>query len=82
MTIDLDTSLPSIRFFQEYVKNKTRLELQTTLGERLVGNLMWQDPIYFCFQNEEGHQYFVNRELVVYIKPTEIQDSESEDSDE
>ncbi|MGC9505414.1 Hfq-related RNA-binding protein [Baaleninema sp.] len=77
MAIDLDTTLPSIRFFQEYVKNKTRLELKTTLGEQMTGCLIWQDPIYFCLQDDNKQQYFINREFVVYIKPLESSNPES-----
>ncbi|MFP4318180.1 MAG: Hfq-related RNA-binding protein [Phormidium sp.] len=69
MAIEMDTSLPSIRFLQQYVKEHTPLELQTTTGDRLIGRIAWQDPIYFCLRDDEGHQYLVNRQLVVYVKP-------------
>lgn len=66
---DIDTSLPSTRSFQTYVKQNTTLELKTTTGDNFTGRMLWQDPDYFCLIDADEQQYFLKRELVVYIKP-------------
>ncbi|MBO9997904.1 MAG: RNA-binding protein hfq [Cyanobacteria bacterium SID2] len=77
MAIEFDTSLPSIRIFQAYVQEKTHLEVQLTTGDRIQGRLLWQDPVYLCFSDDNNQQYFINRNGLVYLRPLAPAASES-----
>lgn len=69
MGLEMDTSLPSTRFLQSYVKDNTPLEVQTMTGDRVTGRMAWQDPVYFCLIDDREQQYFLSRQHVVCIKP-------------
>ncbi len=68
MATEFDTGLPSIRLVQNYIKEKKTVEVQLTTGEKLSGQLLWQDAACFCLQ-DEGEPTLIWRHSVVYLHP-------------
>ncbi len=65
----LDTSLPSIRHFQELIRNHKPVQIKITTGESLEGVLAWQDVHYLALREPMGETLLlINRESVVLVR--------------
>jgi host factor-I protein len=69
VAIELETSLPSVRKFQAYVKDKTQIEVKLSTGDAISGTMLWIDPMYFCLVDAQQKQLVVACSSIVYIKP-------------
>jgi len=65
----LDTSLPSIRHFQELIRTHKLVQIEITTGQTLEGVLAWQDPQYLAMREPMGESLLlINRESVVVVR--------------
>ena len=65
----LDTSLPSIRHFQELIRNRKLVQIKINSGESLEGVLAWQDVHYLALREPMGESVLlINREAVVLVR--------------
>ncbi|MGD1903772.1 MAG: RNA-binding protein hfq [Geitlerinemataceae cyanobacterium] len=69
MSVELDTSLPSTRIFQGFIKEKSAIEVRLNDGSTLAGRLAWLDPYFFCVADAAEKQTLVNRDSVATIAP-------------
>ena len=69
MSSEFDTSLPSIRLLQRYVKEKTAIDLRLNDGSALSGKLLWIDPIFLCVLDATEKTILVNRASIALIMP-------------
>jgi len=67
MSSEFDTSLPSIRLMQRYVKEKTKVELRLNDSSVLAGTLLWMDPIFLYVEDAVGKQTLVRRESIATL---------------
>ncbi len=64
----IDLSLPSVRQFQRYVKEKQTLELKLMTGETLSGPLNWLDAAGLSIQ-VNNRPLFVWYHAIAYLQP-------------
>jgi len=65
----LDTSLPSIRHFQDLIRNRKLVQIEITTGEALEGVLAWQDVDYLALREPMGESLvLINRAAVVLVR--------------
>jgi host factor-I protein len=65
----LDTSLPSIRHFQELIRNRKLVQIEISSGQSLEGVLAWQDTNYLALREPMGESLLlINRESVVLVR--------------
>jgi host factor-I protein len=64
----LDTSLPSVRNLQGFVRDKKPVELKLLTGDIFKGTLNWIDPDCLCLQNGSGEVLLVWRQALAYVK--------------
>jgi host factor-I protein len=65
----LDTSLPSIRHFQDLIRNRKLVQIEITTGQSLEGVLAWQDVHYLALREPMGESLLlINRESVVLVR--------------
>jgi len=65
----LDTSLPSIRHFQELIRNRKLVQIEISTGQSLEGVLAWQDVYYLALREPMGESLLlINRESVVLVR--------------
>ena len=65
----LDTSLPSIRHFQELIRNRKLVQIDISTGQSLEGVLAWQDVHYLALREPMGESLLlINRESVVLVR--------------
>lgn len=65
----LDTSLPSIRHFQELIRNRKLVQIEISTGQSLEGVLAWQDNHYLALREPMGESLLlINRESVVLVR--------------
>jgi len=69
MSVEFDTSLPSTRILQGFVKNKSAIELRLNDSSTLAGQMLWLDPYFFCMVDAAGKQILVDRASVATISP-------------
>ncbi|TAF55725.1 MAG: RNA-binding protein hfq [Oscillatoriales cyanobacterium] len=69
MSSEFDTSLPSIRLLQRYVKEKTTITLRLNDGSTLSGKLLWIDPIFLCLLDASEKNILVRRDSIALIMP-------------
>ncbi len=65
---ELDTGLPSVRLVQTYIQEKKGVEVKLSTGDVLAGQILWQDPNYFCLVNGQQERFLLYRATVVSIK--------------
>ncbi len=66
---DFDTSLPSIRQIQTYIKEKKELEIKLITNGLHVGKVSWQDQHCICLLDESDLPILIWRQSIVYLKP-------------
>lgn len=64
----MDTSLPSTRTMQVYVRDKHRVETKLMTGDVMQGIMLWLDPECFCLKEDTEQRTLVWRRSVVYVK--------------
>lgn len=69
MSSEFDTSLPSIRLLQRYVKEKAAIDVRLNDGSTLSGKLLWIDPIFLCVLDSSEKNVLVRRESIATIAP-------------
>lgn len=69
MAVELETSLPSVRKFQTFVKDKTQLEIKLTTNDVMTGTLLWIDPTYCCLVDAAQKQIIMAFSSIAYFKP-------------
>jgi host factor-I protein len=69
MPEQLDTSFPSIRLVQTYVRDKAQIQLKLNDSTTVSGHLAWQDPLFYCMIDAAGKQILISREAVAVILP-------------
>jgi host factor-I protein len=65
---EFDTSLPSIRQIQSFIKDKQEIELKLITEDILVGRILWQDLNCICLQDRYEAPTLIWRQSLVYIK--------------
>jgi len=69
MSEHLDTSLPSIRLIQSYIREKKALQFKLTDGSTITGQLIWQDVLFYCVVDNSQKQLLIARSSVAVIAP-------------
>ncbi len=69
MSIELETSLPSVRQVQALIKDSNEVELKLITGDLLTGKVRWQDPYCICLLDHYDQPTIVWRSALVYMKP-------------
>lgn len=65
---EFETSLPSVRQVQTYIKEKPQVEIKVVTGDVLTGQVFWQDPDCICLTNAEKVNTIIWRHSIVYLK--------------
>jgi host factor-I protein len=69
VAVELETSLPSVRKFQTYIKDKTPIEIKLITNDVLTGTLLWIDPMYCCLVDAAQKQILMAFSSIAYVKP-------------
>ena len=71
--VPFDPTLPSIRLVQQWIRRQQTLVVVLHQGQRLQGQLLWQDPMVLALQLHEGQEpVLVQRRSVALIHPAEV----------
>lgn len=68
MLTDFDTSLPSIRQVQNFIKDTASIELKLLTGDILTGKILWQDPQCLQIADSSGQKTTIWKQAIAYIK--------------
>ncbi len=68
MSSPLDTTLPSTRLLQHWIRDRQPLELILITGEKLRATLSWQDPECLCVSQGDQPQLLWRR-AIARIQP-------------
>jgi host factor-I protein len=68
-TTEFDTTLPSVRLVQTFIKQAAPLEIKLLTGDVLVGRIIWQDPHCMLLVDESSQQNTIWKQAIAYIKP-------------
>jgi host factor-I protein len=66
--IDFDTTLPSIRQIQRWIKEKTPVEFKLISGDLIIGKVFWQDHNCVCIVDGNNEQTTVWKQSIAYMK--------------
>jgi host factor-I protein len=64
---DFDTSLPSIRQVQSFIKQAAAVELKLLTGDLITGRILWQDPNCLCIADENSRQIIISKPAIAYF---------------
>ncbi|AFZ56692.1 hypothetical protein H6G54_17320 [Anabaena cylindrica FACHB-243] len=67
-TTDFNTSLPSIRQVQTWIKQKPTVEFKLVTGDLIIGQVFWQDHNCVCIVDSNNEQIIVWKLAIVYMK--------------
>jgi host factor-I protein len=67
-TTDFNTSLPSIRQVQNWIKQKPMVEFKLITGDLITGQVFWQDHNCVCIVDSNNEQIIVWKVAIVYMK--------------
>ena len=71
--VPFDPTLPSIRLVQQWIRRQQTLVMVLHQGQRLQGQLLWQDPIALALQLHEGQDLvLVQRQSIALIYPAAV----------
>ena len=71
--VPFDSTLPSIRLVQQWIRRQQTLVMVLHRGQRLQGQLLWQDPMALALQLHEGQEpVLVQRRSVALIHPAAV----------
>ncbi|MFM2064445.1 MAG: hypothetical protein RLZZ507_4116 [Cyanobacteriota bacterium] len=65
---DFDTTLPSIRLLQNWIKQKATVELKLMTGDVITGRVFWQDINCVCILDANNEQTIVWKIAIAYMK--------------
>jgi host factor-I protein len=63
-----NTGSPSVRQIQNFIKNKTTIEIGLITSENEEGIILWQDQNCFCLQNREKEKILIWTQAIAYVK--------------
>jgi len=66
---EFDTSLPSVRQVQTYIKEKKEVEMKLITNDLHVGKVFWQDSDCICLLDRSDLPILIWRQAIVYLKP-------------
>lgn len=66
MTV-FNTGFPSVRQVQNYIKNKTAVEIALVTSQTLQGVILWQDQNCVCLSHN-NQKMLILHHAIVYIK--------------
>ncbi|WP_071828008.1 Hfq-related RNA-binding protein [Geminocystis sp. NIES-3709] len=69
MTV-FNTGFPSVRQIQNFIKNKTSVDIALTTNETLRGVILWQDQNCLCLSNNNKEKLLISHHAIVYVKST------------
>ncbi|MEM7773759.1 MAG: RNA-binding protein hfq [Cyanobacteria bacterium P01_A01_bin.37] len=69
MSVELNAGLPSTRYIQTYIKEKTRVEVKLVTGDAITGTIHWQDPGCICIITADESSTLIWRQAIVYLQP-------------
>ncbi|MBD2442827.1 RNA-binding protein hfq [Dolichospermum sp. FACHB-1091] len=70
MTINqFDTSLPSIRQVQKWIREKVKVEFKLITDDLITGRVFWQDHNCICILNDNNENITLWRQAIAYMKP-------------
>lgn len=69
MSSELETGLPSVRQFQNFIRDGNEVELKLMTGDLLTGKIRWQDPHCFCLSDQYDQPTIIWRQAIAFIKP-------------
>jgi host factor-I protein len=67
-TTEFDTSLPSIRLVQNFIKQAAAVELKLLTGDYITGKVIWQDPHCILIVDESSQQITIWKQAIAYMK--------------
>ncbi|WP_353931386.1 RNA-binding protein hfq [Okeanomitos corallinicola TIOX110] len=65
---DFDTTLPSIRQLQNWIKEKTSVEFKLMSGDVITGKVFWQDINCVCIVDANEEKTIVWKLAIAYMK--------------
>ncbi|WP_071192601.1 hypothetical protein [Trichormus sp. NMC-1] len=68
-TTEFDTTLPSIRQVQNWIKQKPTVELKLVTGDLIIGKVFWQDANCVCILDGNSEQITIWKQAIAYMKP-------------
>lgn len=66
--IEFDTTLPSIRQLQNWIKQKTTVEFKLVSGDLITGRVFWQDSNCVSILDANNEQITVWKLAIAYMK--------------
>ncbi|MEA5578799.1 Hfq-related RNA-binding protein [Anabaena sp. UHCC 0451] len=65
---EFDTTLPSIRQIQNWIKQKAAVEFKLMTGDLITGKVFWQDGNCVCILDGNNEQIIVYKLAIAYMK--------------
>jgi host factor-I protein len=65
---EFDTTLPSIRQLQNWIKEKSTVEVKLVTGDVITGTVFWQDINCVCILDANSQQTTVWKMAIAYTK--------------
>jgi host factor-I protein len=65
---EFDTTLPSIRLLQNWIKQKAAVEFKLLTGDLITGRVFWQDINCVCILDANNEQITIYRAAIAYMK--------------
>ncbi len=69
MSVELETSLPSVRQIQNMIRDGQEVELKLLTGDLLAGKVRWQDIYCMCLLDQYDQPTIIWRQAIAYMKP-------------
>jgi host factor-I protein len=66
--IEFDTTLPSVRQIQTWIKEKTTAEFKLVTGDLITGRAFWQDHSCVSVLDANNQQITIWKQAIVYMK--------------
>ncbi|MBF2096848.1 MAG: RNA-binding protein hfq [Gloeomargaritaceae cyanobacterium C42_A2020_066] len=65
---ELNTDLPSVRFIQSLIRDKTRIEAKLVTGDTLHGRITWQDIHALRLITDVEEVFVIQFHALAYLK--------------
>lgn len=66
---EFNTGIPSVRQIQNFIKNKSYVEVGLTTNKNIEGKVIWQDPQCLCIQEKNQEKTLIWLQAIAYIRP-------------
>jgi host factor-I protein len=66
---EFNTGLPSVRQIQNFIKNKSSIEIGLLTNKVIEGKVVWQDTQSLCLLDSSQEKVFIWLQAIAYIKP-------------